>query len=221
MITVHHLNNSRSHRVLWLLEELEIDYDLVLYTRDPATMRAPDALKAVHPLGKAPVLVEDGVTLAESGAIIEHVLHRHGAGRLAPEAGTEAWREYVYWLHYAEGSVMPQLTMKLVFDVIEDGPLPWLIRPLARALARGVKARVILPELVLHLDHMEAALERAPWFAGQDFTAADIQMSFPVQGAAARAGLDQSRPRLIDWLARITARPAWQRAVGRGGELVL
>jgi glutathione S-transferase len=220
MITVHHLNNSRSQRVLWLLEELALDYTIVPYVRD-ASMLAPASLRAVHPLGKAPVIEDDGLVIAESGAIVQHLLERHGQGRLMPPAGTPDRRAFTYWLHYAEGSAMPPLLLKLVFDQIEHGPVPFFVRPITRALARGVKARFIAPQLALHLDHMEAALSQAPWFAGQDFTAADIQMSFAVQAAAARGGLDAERPRLMAWLDRIQSRPGWQRSVARGGPFSL
>jgi glutathione S-transferase len=216
MITVHHLDNSRSQRVLWLLEELALDYTVVPYVRDPATRRAPEALRKIHPLGKAPVIEADGLVLAESGAIIEYLLDRHDDGTLRPAAGTAARRAFTYWLHHAEGSIMPQLMLRVVFDGIETGPMPLLIRPFARALARGVKRVIVAPQLALQLDHMEAALAATPWFAGDSFTAADIQMSFPVQ-AAASLGLLEGRPALADWQARIEARPAWRRGVERGG----
>jgi glutathione S-transferase len=220
MITVHHLDNSRSQRVLWLLEELSLEYTVVPYVRDPATRRAPEALRRAHPLGKAPVVATDGLVLAESGAIIEYLLDRHDGGTLRPPAGTDARRAFTYWLHYAEGSAMPQLLLRAVFDGIETGPLPLLIRPLARALARGVKRVVVAPQLMLHLDHMEAAVAGAGWFAGDAFSAADIQMSFPVQ-AASSLGLLEGRPALADWQARVESRPAWLRGVARGGAFQL
>ena len=220
MITVHHLDNSRSQRVLWLLEELGQDYRVVSYVRDPATRRAPEALRQVHPLGKAPAVELDGLVLAESGAIIEALLDRFDDGRLRPPAGTKARQAFTYWLHYAEGSVMPQLLLRVVFDGIESGPLPLLIRPLARALARGVKRAVVAPQLTLHLDHMEAALAPGGWFAGESFSAADIQMSFAVQAAAA-LDLLEGYPALAAWQVRIEARPAWQRSIARGGPFSL
>jgi len=220
VITVHHLDNSRSQRVLWLLEELGQDYAVVSYRRDPATRRAPDALRKVHPLGKAPVVELDGLVLAESGAIIESLLDRFDDGLLRPAADTPARRAFTYWLHYAEGSVMPQLLLRVVFDGIETGPLPLLVRPLARALARGVKRAVVAPQLRLHLDHMEASLAPTGWFAGEAFSAADIQMSFAVQAATA-LDLLADYPALAAWQARIEARPAWQRGVARGGPFSL
>jgi len=217
MITVHHLNNSRSHRILWLLEELGLEYGLQFYQRDPRTLLAPPELKAVHPLGKSPVLTDDGITVAESGAIIEYLLDRHDTGQLRPPANTPERLRFTYWLHFAEGSAMPPLLMKLVFDRIRNAPAPFFVRPIARGIADKVSKAVIAPNLKAQLDYMEAELGRAPWFAGENFSAADIQMSFPIEAAAARAGLDVSRPRLMDWLARIRARPAYGRAVARGG----
>jgi glutathione S-transferase len=225
VIVVHHLNNSRSQRVLWLLEELELPYEIKRYQRDAKTMLAPAALREVHPLGKSPVLSEGDLTLAESGAIIEYLVERHGRGRLIPPAGTRDRLRYTYWLHFAEGSAMPPLVMKLVFDRIEKGPMPFLLRPLLRPLARGIANRVkrgfIEPNLTRQLDYMEAELGRSTWFAGGEFTAADIQMSFPVEAAAARGGLDASRPKLMEYLGRIHAREAYRRALERGGEFAI
>ena len=218
MIVVHHLNNSRSQRVLWLLEELDLAYDIKRYQRDPKTLLAPPALREVHPLGKSPVLADGDVTLAESGAILEYLVERHGGGRLRPPLGTPERVRYTYWLHFAEGSAMPPLVMKLVFDRIEKGPMPFFVRPIARRIAGRVKKGFIEPNIARQLDYMEAELERRPWFAGGEFSAADIQMSFPVEAAAARGGLDARRPRLMDWLARIHAREAYRRALERGGE---
>lgn len=225
-ITVHHLNNSRSQRVLWLLEELGLDYDITHYQRDRETMLAPPALRRIHPLGKAPVITDDGVTLAETGAIVEYLVETYGgaeaATRLAPAPGTPERLRYTYWLHYAEGSAMPPLLLKLIFDRIEaGGAMPFFVKPIARAIAGKVKRGFIGPQITLHLDYLEAELEPRSWFAGPDFSAADIQMSFPLEAAVARGGLDGSRPRLIDFLARIHARPAYQRALKRGGSYSL
>lgn len=217
MIVVHHLNNSRSQRVLWLLEELGLDYEIERYERDPQTMLAPDSLRRVHPLGKSPVVTDGDRTLAESGAIIEYLADRYGAGRLAPPAGSPERLRYTYWLHYAEGSAMPPLLLKLVFDRIESAPMPFIVKPIARAISGKAKSSFIEPQLALHLDYMEAELGRSEWFAGEAFSAADIQMSFPLEAAAKRAGLDRSRPRLSAFLGRIHARPAYQRALERGG----
>jgi glutathione S-transferase len=217
MITVHHLNNSRSQRVLWLLEELGVPYEIKKYERDPKTMLAPESLRQVHPLGKSPVITDDGVTIAESGAIVEYLVERYGQGRLVPPAGTEARRRYTYWLHFAEGSAMPPLLLKLIFDRIESGPMPFFVKPVARGIARKVKGLMVEPNLKRQLDFMEGELGRSEWFAGNEFSAADIQMSFPVEAAAQRAGLDASRPKLMNFLKKIHARPAYRKALERGG----
>lgn len=221
MIVVHHLNNSRSQRVLWLLEELGLTYEVKRYERDPRTMLAPAALRQVHPLGKSPVISDGGQTVAESGAIMEYLVERHGGARLAPARGTPEHLRYTYFLHYAEGSAMPPLLLKLVFDRIENGPLPFFVKPVARAIARRAKSSFVQPQITQHLDFLEAELGQREWFAGNDFSAADIQMSFPLEAAAARAGLDARYPRLTAFLERIHARPAYRRAIERGGEYAL
>jgi glutathione S-transferase len=221
MIIVHHLNNSRSQRVLWLLEELGLEYEVRRYQRDPKTMLAPPSLRAVHPLGKSPVITDGALTLAESGAIIEYLVERYAGGRFRPAAGTPERLRYIYWLHYAEGSAMPPLLLKLIFDRIEKAPMPFFARPIARAIAGRAKSSFIEPQIVRHLAYLESELEAHRWFAGNEFTAADIQMSFPLEAAAARAGLDAARPKLAAFLDRIHARPAYQRALDRGGEFTL
>lgn len=214
MIRVHHLNHSRSQRVLWLLEELGVPYEIVRYERDRKTMLAPPELKKVHPLGKSPVVTDGELVLAESGAIIETLVERYGE-QLRPAPGSAAFQRYRYWLHYAEGSLMPPLLLKLVFDQVEKAPL--IVRPVAKAISATVKSRFITPNLTTHLDFLESELGRGPWFAGKSFSAADIQLSFPIEAAAARAGLDDSRPRLMEWLQRIHDRPAYHRAIDKGG----
>lgn len=220
MITLHHLDNSRSQRVLWLLEELQLPYEIKRYARDPQTMLAPAELKKVHPLGKSPVITDGELTLAESAVILEYLVERYGQGRLAPPADSPENLRFRYWMHYAEGSAMPPLLLKLVFDRIANGPMPIVIRPVARAIAKGADKAFIGPQLKLHLDYMEGELEKSQWFAGEEFTVADIQMSFPLEAAKARAGLDVSRPRLNAFLHRIRDRPAYQRAVERGGPVM-
>jgi glutathione S-transferase len=220
MIVVHHLNNSRSQRVLWLLEELGIDYEIKRYQRNPQTMLAPPELRAVHPLGKSPVIADGDLTLAESGAILEYLTERHGGGRLIPKPGTPERLRYIYWMHYAEGSAMPPLLMKLLFDRLPRG-VPAVIRPIARLIAGGALRSFVIPNTERHLDFMEGELGKSQWFAGDEFTAADIQMSFPVEAAASRAGLDPSRPRLWAYLEEIHARPAYQRAIEKGGPYAL
>lgn len=220
MITVHHLNNSRSHRILWLLEELDLPYEIVRYQRDPATMLAPEALRRVHPLGKSPVISDGDVVVAESGAIIDYLVSRYGAGRLIPPEGTPERLRYTFWLHYAEGSAMPPLLLKLVFRTMATRA-PWLIRPIAAAIAAATEKAFIDPQLKLHGGYWEAELAKAPWFAGADFTAADIQMSFPVELFLVRAGITGNISHLKDFAAKIQARPAYQRAIARGGALQL
>ncbi|RAK56572.1 glutathione S-transferase family protein [Phenylobacterium deserti] len=216
MLTVHHLNNSRSQRVLWLLEELGVPYEVVRYERDPKTMLAPAALKAVHPLGKSPVVTVDGETIAETGAILEFILERYGQGRLAPPAGTPEARQMRYWLHYAEGSAMSPLLLKLVFSRM-SGRAPGLLKPLVGSIASRAQVEVVDPQLKAHFDYWEAELSKTGWFAGPAFSAADVMMSFPVEAAAARGGALEGRPRLTQFLKTIHARPAYQRALERGG----
>jgi glutathione S-transferase len=217
MLIVHHLNNSRSQRVLWLMEELGLEYQIVRYQRDPKTMLAPPELKRIHPLGKSPVVVDGAAVLAESGAIIEYLVEKYGGGKFVPPPGSPEKLRYSYFMHYAEGSMMAPLLMKLVFDRVESSPAPFFVRPIARGIAQKVKGTYIQPQINTHLDYLEAELGKHHWFAGNEFSAADIQMSFPLEAAAARAGLDASRPQLQAFLSRIHARPAYQRALERGG----
>jgi glutathione S-transferase len=217
MIVVHHLNNSRSQRILWLLEELGVDYDLKCYQRDPKTLFAPPELKAIHPLGKSPVVEDGDLVLPESGAIIEYLADRYGGGTLARPHDSPARAQYVYWLHYAEGSAMPPLLMKLIFDRIVSSPMPFFARPVIRKVHQSVMNAFIGPQLKLHLDYLESQLATRDWFLEGDFSAADVQMSFPLETAVARGRLDSSRPRLMNWLQRVHARPAYRRAIERGG----
>ena len=220
MITVHHLNNSRSQRILWLLEELGLEYQIKRYERDPKTMLAPPELRQVHPLGKSPVITDGTITVAESGAIVEYLVDKYGDGQLKPAAGTPERLRYTYWLHYAEGSLMPPLLLKLIFDKIESAPMPFFIKPIARAISGKTKSAFINPQLTTHLDYLEAELGKAAWFAGPEFTAADIQMSFPLEAATVRGGLNSSRPKLMAFLDRVHARPAYKKAIERGGKYV-
>jgi glutathione S-transferase len=217
MITVHHLNNSRSQRVLWLLEELGLPYEIKKYQRNAQTMLAPPELLKVHPLGKSPVITDGDTTVAESGAIIEYLLERYGNGRLVPAAGTPQRLRYRYWLHFAEGTAMSPLLMKLVFERIKVTKMPFFAKPIARGISNKVLAAMVDPNLKRQLDFMEAELGKSEWFAGDEFSAADIQMSFPVEASAQRAGLDASRPKLMSFLKRIHARPAFKKALERGG----
>jgi glutathione S-transferase len=215
MLTVHHLNNSRSQRVLWLLEELGVEYDIKHYQRQPSMM-APPELKAIHPLGKSPVITDGGKTIAESGAIAEYLVGTYGNGRLIPPSDTPERLRYTYWLHYAEGSAMPPLLMKLLFTLMPRRA-PALLRPLVRKVCNQALLAIINPQLKLHMAFWESELSRSEWFAGDALTAADIQMSFPLEAAAARGGLEQGHPRAMAFLDRIHARPAYQRALEKGG----
>jgi glutathione S-transferase len=215
MITVHHLNNSRSQRVLWLLEELGLPYDIKHYQRNATTNLAPPELLQVHPLGKSPVITDGDVTMAETGAIIEYLVDRAG-GKLRPSAGTPEHRRYTYWLHFAEGSAMPPLVMTLVLGRIKKAG-PFFVKPIARRIADTVLNGFVMPNIKRQLDFMEGELAGRPWFAGSEFSAADVQMSFPLEVAAVRGGLGAQYPRLADFLARIHARPAYQAALKRGG----
>ena len=221
MLTVHHLNNSRSQRVLWLLEELGVPYEIKRYERDPNTMLAPPELRAVHPLGKSPVITDDGQTLAESGAIIEYLVDKYGQGRFAPAAGTPERLRYTYWMHYAEGSAMPPLLLKLIALRIASAPMPFFAKPIARKIASTLQSSFIDPQLKLHLGFMNKELGATGWFVGNDFTAADVQMSFPLEAATARGGMEGQIPAVVDFLKRIHARPAYQRALERGGKYEL
>jgi glutathione S-transferase len=201
MIIVHHLANSRSQRVLWLLEELGLPYEVRRYERDPKTMLAPPELKRVHPLGKAPLIEDEGRVVAETGAIVEYLVEK--AGRLGPPAKRDAVLRYRQFIHYAEGSMMPPLLALLVI-----GRLGILGKPARSPLQRM---------LDVHLDWLETELASRDWFAGDAFTAADVMMSFPLEASRHRGGLGESRPNLVDWLERIHARPAYGAALQRGG----
>ena len=217
MITLHHLENSRSQRILWLLEELSVPYEVKRYARHPKTMLAPPELERVHPLGKSPVITDGDITVAESGAIIEYLLDAYGNGRLRPTAGTEQRRRFTYWLHFAEGSAMPFLLMRLVFEKVRTAPVPFFVKPVVKGIATKVDQSFIEPNIARQLSHMETELSQRPWFAGEEFSAADVQMSYCLEAADASGGLGKRHPSLSAWLARIHARPAYQRALKAGG----
>ena len=227
ILTVHHLETSRSQRVLWLLEELGVPYALCVYPRDPRTRLAPAELKAIHPLGKSPVITEGLNVVAESGAIIEYLAETHGAqapaelAHLEPVRGTPEYRECRFWMHYAEGSLMNWLVMKLVFDTIPHQPMPFFARPVARALCAKVQQKLIVPNVQTALAFMEAHLARHRWFAGEHLTMADFQMSFAVEAALSRSGNEAAWPHLIAYRQRMRERPAYQRAVQKGGPVVM
>jgi glutathione S-transferase len=197
-----------------------VPYEIVIYKRDPETLLAPPSLRAVHPLGKSPVIVDGDATVAESGAIVEYLVDKYGKDSgLKPPAGSPERLRYTYWLHYAEGSAMPPLLLSLVFARLPKAPMPFFIKPIVRGISDKVRSGYVAPQIKLHLDYMEAELGKFAWFAGNALSAADIQMSYPIEAASMRAGLDASRPKLWDWLQRIHARPAYQRALAKGGPM--
>jgi glutathione S-transferase len=214
-LIVHHLNNSRSQRVLWLLEELEIPYEIQHYKRLPS-MLAPPELKRIHPLGKSPVITDNGVVVAESAAIIEYILDKYGEGRLRPLPGSPEYLQYRYWMYFAEGSAMSPLLMRLVFSKIVSEPKPFFIQPIVKKIASSVEALLIAPNVNAHLDFEEETLTNSSWFAGAQFSAADIMMSLPLEASRSRANLS-SRRHLVKFLEAIHARPAYKRALERGG----
>ena len=220
MITVHHLEHSRSQRVLWLLEELGLPYEVKRYARDKKTSLAPPELRAVHPLGKSPVIADGAITVAETGAIVEYLVDKAG-GTLRPEAGSADHRRYTYWLHFAEGTAMPPLVMALVLGKIKSAPMPFFAKPIARAIADKVMTGFVQPNLDRNREFMEDELSDRGWFAGRSFSAADVMMSFPVEAALSRGGGANKAPRLAGFLERVRARPAWQQALERGGPYAL
>lgn len=218
MITVHHLERSRSQRVLWLLEELEVPYELVRYPRDPKTLLAPPELAKVHPLGKSPVVTDDGRTVAESGAILEYLVERHGNGRLLPAPGSDEQLRCRYFMHYAEGSLMPPLLVLLLTNKVRSAPLPFFAKPIARKIADGIANAYVEPNLARHTAFIEAELSRSTWLAGDELTIADIQMSYPVEALVERAP-DRTGAKTRAYIERIRARPAYRRALDKGGEV--
>ena len=221
MITVHHLENSRSQRILWLLEELGAEYQIKRYGRDKETGLAPPELLDIHPLGKAPVITDGNKTVAESGAIIEYLMHTCDDGRLRPQEGTAERLAYNYWLHYAEGTFASLMLLSLIMGRIENAPLPFFLKPVAKGIARKVRDGYLDPNVTRNLAFMESTLASSPWFCGEHFTAADVQMSFALEAAEIRTSLDADYPHLAGFLATIRARPAYARALDKGGHYEL
>ncbi len=227
MITVHHLETSRSQRVLWLLEELGLPYEIKLYKRDPRTRLAPPELKAIHPLGKSPVITDGDLVVAESGAILEYLGERYAgqasgdAAHLLTQVGTPEHLQLRYWMHYAEGSLMNWLVMKLVFMTIPTQPMPFFVRPIAKALCGQVQAKLIDPNVAAAAAFIEDHLSKHTWFAGERLTLADFQMSFAVSALLSRASVAQSCPHLAAYAKRMEARPAYQRALAKGGPVIM
>ena len=218
MITVHHLNNSRSQRILWMLEELGVPYEIQRYERDAKTMLAPGSLKKVHPLGKSPVITDGDLVIAESGAIIEYLAHTYGKDTMLPKSGGQAWLDYTYWMHYAEGSLMPPLLMRLVFEKIKASPMPFFVKPVAKGIASKTNEVFIGPMIKTHLDFVESHLAKNTWFLGNNLSAVDVQMSFPLEASVARGISGKNRPSITAWVKRVHAKPTYQIALEKGGE---
>ena len=216
MLTVHHLNNSRSQRVLWLLEELAVPYELVKYERDPKTMLAPPELQKIHPLGKSPVITDGGRTIAESGCILEYIVETYGEGLMLPARGSDAYWRAKYFTHYAEGSLMPFLLMKLVFGRVREAKVPFFIKPITKKIASQVEDGFIHPNLERAVAFLDGELAGKTWFAGDDLSIADFQMLYPMEAIAAR--WPNAPKRLGEWVERAHARPAYKRAEERGGK---
>ena len=221
MLVVHHLENSRSQRILWLLEELGVEYEIKRYGRDKQTSLAPPELTEIHPLGKAPVVSDGDVTVAESGAIIEYLVHAYDDGKLRPAEGSPAWRLYTYWLHYAEGTFMPLMIISLILNRIETSPMPFFAKPVARGIAGKVRASYLDANVKRNLEFMEQTLSQSKWFCGDTFTAADVQMSFALEAAEVRTDLTSAYPHLAGFLQTVRARPAYEAALNRGGHYEL
>ena len=220
MITVHHLDHSRSQRVLWILEELEVPYEIVTYQRDPKTMLAPESLTKVHPLGKSPVLVDGDKVVAESGAILEYLLETYGNGKLVPAKGTQAYLDYRYFMHYAEGSLMPYLLLSLVFAKLKTAPAPFFVKPIMKKISSTLTELIVEPNIKRHLGFLAKHLETNKWFAGDELTAADIQMSYAIDALVTRAQQLGVSQKIVDLADRMHARPAYQRAVAKGGPVM-
>ncbi|UZE94597.1 glutathione S-transferase [Alkalimarinus alittae] len=217
MVVVHHLENSRSQRILWTLEELGVPYEVKRYERDKKTSLAPESLKAVHPLGKSPVITDDDITVAESGAIIEYLIGKYGNGQFTVDTASAAHRDYVFWLHFAEGSLMPPLLLKLVFDKVRTSPMPFFAKPIAKSIAQKVMKSFVGPNIKGNLAFIEHYLADHEWFAGDKLTGADMQMSFPLEACVASGVADSGYPNIVAYVKRVHARPAYQKALSVGG----
>lgn len=219
MITLHHLNNSRSQRILWLLEEAKIDYKIAFHERDAKTYLAPDSLKAVHGLGKSPVIEDDatGVVLAESGAIIEYLIHTY-APQLRPEQDSQQYWQYVYWLHFSEGSFMPPVVMSFVLSKVKDAPMPFFIKPIAKLLASKIDAAFSGPNIARSLEFIEQHLNEHTWFCGDALSGADVQMIFPLETCLARGAIGEQHHNIKAFVTRVHAMPSYQAGLEKGGQ---
>jgi glutathione S-transferase len=218
MVTLHHLENSRSQRILWLLEELGIEYEIKLYKRDPKTNLAPDELKAIHPLGKSPLITDGGKVIAESAVIVNYLIRNYDKdGRFTTAPDSEAAQQNEYWLHFAEGSLMPYLVMSLVFTKVKTAPMPFFVRPVAKGIADQVMKSFISPNVENSLRFIEDHLSKNIWFAGENMSASDFQMIFPLEAAMTRSGIASKLPAINAWVKKVHALPAYQNALKKGG----
>jgi glutathione S-transferase len=218
MITVHHLNNSRSQRILWLLEELDIPYEIKKYQRDTKTFLAPEELKAIHPLGKSPIITDGESTIAESGAIVEYLINKYGSGKIShPKEGKE-YEQLIYWMHFAEGSMMPPLVMKLIFNKIKTSPMPFFIKPIAKKIADTVMNSYIDPNIKNNLEFIETHLSKNEWFSGPQMTGADILMIFPLEAGMGRVKDNSDYPSILNFIKKVQSKKAYQAALSKGGE---
>lgn len=220
MITLHHLEHSRSQRIIWLLEELGLPFEIKLYKRDPKTYLAPKELFDVHPLGKSPVVTDGDVTVAESAAIVEYLIDKAG-GKFRPKAGTDAALQFTYWMHFAEGTMMPPLVMTLVFNKIENAPVPFFLKPIVLPIARGISAQVknsfINPNLNRQFQFIDKHLSKNEWFCGDELSGADFMMIFPLEAAASRSSDIENMPNIKKYVAKVHALPAYKKALEKGG----
>ena len=224
MIKVHHLNNSRSQRILWMLEELNQEYEIICYERDVKTLQGPESLRNVHPLGKSPVITDDGsgelILIAESGAIIEYLLQTYGknSSLITPEPGSQQERDYRYWLHFSEGSLMPPLLLRLIFDRVKKARVPFFVKPITKAVADKVLYEFVNPNIKRLLGFIETSLEGKKWFLGDQLSGADIQMSFPLETIVASGLIDDHHPFIQSYVELIHQQPAYQSALKKGGK---
>ena len=224
MIKVHHLNNSRSQRILWMLEELNLEYEIIRYERDVKTMQGPASLREVHPLGKSPAITDDGsgeqILIVESGAIIEYLMQTYGknSSLITPKTGSQEERDYRYWLHFSEGSLMPPLLLRLIFLRVKMASVPFFVKPISKAIANKVLSEFVNPNVQCLLDFIETSLEGKKWFLGDQLSGADIQMSFPLEASVARGLIDGHYPDIQSYVERIHQQPAYQSALLKGGK---
>ena len=224
MITVHHLNNSRSQRILWMLEELNQEYEIIGYERDLKTFQGPESLRNIHPLGKSPVITDDSsgkqILIAESGAIVEYLLQNYGknSSLIIPETGSQQERDYLYWLHFSEGSLMPPLLLRLIFERVKKARVPFFVKPITKAVADKVLTEYVNPNINRLLDFIEASLKGKNWFLGDQLSGADIQMSFPLETSLARGLVNEHYTCIQSYVERIHEQPGYQAALKKGGK---